>query len=152
MGLKETWENFKNWAKEKIDELKRKHMIENMEPKVLKEMISELKEDIKEALSIKDEAERKDAIKAAGLRIAEVESIVDDVLANVEKHMSDSLEGAKNWLSREAHMSDYSGLSRGKALLMNMKDELGNMKGELSGEKTQETNEKDSEESGPVNG
>ena len=152
MGLKETWENFKNWAKEKTDELKRKHMIENMEPRVLKEMIADLEEDVEFALSIEDEAERKDAIKGASARLVEVESIVDDVLKNVEKHMGESLEGAKNWLSGEAHMRDYSGLSRGKALLMNMKDELGDMKDELSGKKTQETIGNDTEESEPVNG
>ena len=133
MSLKEKWENFRNWAKEKIDELKRKHMIENMEPKVLREMVASLKEDVEFALSIKDEAERNEAIKLSKARLAEVESIVDDVLVNVEKHMSESLEGSGNWLSGEAHMMDYTGLSRGKATLLSMKNDLGELKGKLSG-------------------
>ena len=85
------------------------------------------------ALSIKDETERNEAIKLATARLAEVEGIVDDVLENVEKHMKESLEGSRSWLSGEAHMMDYSGLQRGKATLLSMKEDLGGMKSELSG-------------------
>ena len=133
MSIKEKWENFRNWAKEKIEELKRKHMIENMEPKVLKEMVAALKEDVEFALSIKDEAERKDAIKIAEARLAEVEGIVDDVLVNVEKHIDESREGLESWLTRDLHAQDLRGLNRGKATLISMKGELGELKGQLNG-------------------
>ena len=138
MSLKEKWENFRNWAKEKIDEMKRKHMIENMEPKVLTEMVEALKEDVKFALSIKDEDERNKAIKVAGERLAEVESIVDDVLENVEKHIKESKEGLDSWLTRDAHAQDLRGLNRGKARLLTMKADIGGLKGELSGSKEME--------------
>ena len=133
MSLREKWENFRNWAKDKIEELKRKHMIENMEPKVLREMVAALKEDVEFALSIKDETERNEAVKLATARLAEVESIVDDVLVNVEKHIKSSQDGLDSWLTRDAHAQDLRGLTKGKATLLSMKEELDGLKGELSG-------------------
>ena len=133
MSLKEKWENFRNWAKDKIEEMKRKHMIENMEPKVLKDMVEALREDVKFSLSIKDKAEREEAVKLATARLAEVEGIVDDVLENVEKNIQDSMDGLDSWLSREAHARDLSGLRKGKATLLSMKEDLGGMKSELNG-------------------
>ena len=141
MSLKEKLENLLNKAKEKIEELKRKHMIENIEPKDLREMISTLKEDIEYALSIENEAERKEVIKEAEESLAEVEGIVDDVLKSVEKKIEESVEGLNSWLSREAHAQDLKGLNRGKALLLSMKEELGKLKGSLNGKTSPEQDE-----------
>jgi len=133
MSFKDTWTKFTEWAKDTIENIKRKHMIENMEPKVLKEMMVELKNDFNEAMAIENEKQKEEALKEVSSRLVEVEGIVDDVLVNVEKHIKDSLDGMGSWLSGEAHMRDYSGLQRGKATLLGMKEDLGKMKSELSG-------------------
>lgn len=138
MSLKDTWAKFTEWAKDTIEKIKRKHMIQNMEPRVLKEMIAELKNDFNEAMAIEDEKQREEVLKSVSSKLVEVEGIVDDVLTNVEKYIKDSIDGMDSWLSGEAHLRDYSGLQRGKATLLVMKEELGNMKGKLSGETKQQ--------------
>ena len=99
MSFKDTWTKFIEWAKDTIEKIKRKHMIENMEPKVLKEMMAELKNNFNEAMAIEDEKQKEDALKDVSSRLSDVEGIVDDVLVNVEKHIEESLAGMCSWLS-----------------------------------------------------
>lgn len=138
MSFKDTWTKFIEWAKDTIEKIKRKHMIENMEPKVLKEMMAELKNNFNEAMAIEDEKQKEDALKDVSSRLSDVEGIVDDVLVNVEKHIEESRAGMGSWLSGELSAKDYNGLQRGKATLLGMKEDLGKMKSELSGDSKQQ--------------
>lgn len=132
MSLKDKWAEFVDWANKKRAEMERKRFIENMEPKVLKAIMADLKAEVQKVNAIENEAERAVAVKELMLKIDEVEGIVNDVLAHVQNNIERSQEGMNNWLTREAHYSDYNGLNKGRILLLNMKDEIGTFRGELA--------------------
>ena len=146
MGLKEAWENLCEWFIEKKEQIKRNHLIKNITPKALRDMIAGLKEEADRILEIENEFERETELANLKNTYGEVESIVNDVLVHVLKQIDD-LSGRNGfWATQDAVNSDLRGLQKGKDTLIAMKNDLSKFKTDVFGPSEAESDQGEEQE------
>ena len=137
MSIKEAVNNFRQRFQQFCEKIDRKRLIKNMTPKILEEMLDDLTYDVGIVLSIKDDVQREVSKKEVLLSVDDLDSIIDEVLANVNKKIEE-LASSDSGLTQEISNSDLRNLQRGKDILYQRKNDVEKLRAKITGEPAKE--------------
>lgn len=132
MNIKETFENLRQKFQQFREKQERKKLIKNMTPGILKDMVNDLAYDVEIVLAIEDKTQREAALKEVLICIEDLNSIIDEVLANVNNSINELSSGG-SWMTQEINNSDLRRLQKGKDLLYQRKNDVEKLRAKVTG-------------------
>ena len=132
MNIIETFENLRQKFQQFREKQERKKLIKNMTPGILKDMVNDLAYDVEIVLAIEDKTQREAALKEVLICIEDLNSIIDEVLANVNDSINE-FSSADSWMTQELYNRDLKILQKRKDNLYLRKNEVEKLRAKVTG-------------------